>query len=246
MNVCGVGEGGAVADNRTAYNNRRSRQIAFRALDSGFKRVNIVRVVHADNLPALRREAGSGVLGKGCGNIAFYRDIVFIVEEDKLAELLRTGERASLVAHTFFEAAVAAQNVSKVVYDGEIGSVEDCRKVRFGDGETYRVAEPLSQGTGRSFDALGRAVFGVSGRFRAELSEILYILDADVIPEQVQKRVQKHRAVSGGKHEPVAVIPFGIFVTEIQKIGEQLVTDRRSADTDAGVPRICFLDSLRR
>jgi hypothetical protein len=55
------------------------------------------------------------------------------------------------------------------------------------------------------------AVFRMAGGGRAELAEILDLLERHVgVAEQMQQRVEQHRAVTGRQHEPVAVRPIGL------------------------------------
>jgi len=60
------------------------------------------------------------------------------------------------------------------------------------------------------------------GRDRSKLPEPLDLLDGDRLdPEQVQHRIDQHRAVAGGEHETVAIGPGRVRGIEMQKSGKQ-------------------------
>jgi hypothetical protein len=49
-----------------------------------------------------------------------------------------------------------------------------------GDGEAHRVGDALSQRAGRRLDPLGMAVFGMARGDRAQLAEVLHLLQRHV------------------------------------------------------------------
>ena len=55
-------------------------------------------------------------------------------------------------------------------------------------------------------------------RHRAELAEVLDLLDRHgLVAEQMQQRIEQHRAVAGRQHEAVAVGPVRIGRIEFQE-----------------------------
>ena len=107
-------------------------------------------------------------------------------------------------------AAVAEDAVGVVIDHVEALAVELGRQMLFRHGHAYGVGDALTQRAGGGLNAHGVLVLGVAGGLGAELTEGLEVVDGQAVAEQVQKGVQQHRAVAGGKHEAVAVDELGI------------------------------------
>ena len=73
-----------------------------------------------------------------------------------------------------------------------------------------RVAEALAERAGRRLDARRVEVLRVARRVRAELAELLDLVEAEVVAGEVQARVEQHRGVAGREHEAVAVRPLRV------------------------------------
>ena len=56
----------------------------------------------------------------------------------------------------------------------------------------------------------GVAVLGVARGARAPLAELPEVVELEPVPGEVEHRVEQHRRVAGGEHEPVAVGPVGV------------------------------------
>src|SRR5207248_8427813 len=75
----------------------------------------------------------------------------------------------------------------------------------------HGIGEALAERSGRGFHTGRVAVFGVTGRERAELAEAFDLLDRhSLVAEEIKKRVKQHRAVAGGEHEAIAIRPARI------------------------------------
>jgi len=84
------------------------------------------------------------------------------------------GKGDGFVAHAFHQAAVARQAIGVVADDAvAMAGIEQ----PLGKGHTDGIADPLPQRTGRGFNAGRMAIFRVSGGLRAELAEMLQLLD---------------------------------------------------------------------
>ena len=236
----------AVADDRFADDDRGALGIRLRLAHGAAQKVQIVRVVHLQHLPALRLEAHRHVLFEGDVRIALDGDVVVVIEEDEFAQLVRARKGAGLVRDALFEAPVAAQRIGVMVDDGEALAVEGGGEVRLGDRHADGVRDALPERAGRRFDAGRVAVFGVPGRFVPELAEVHHVLFGDVIPEEVQKRVVEHGAVPRGEDETVSVVPLRVLRVELQKVREDGVPDGRAAQGQPGMPRVRLLDRFRR
>ena len=80
------------------------------------------------------------------------------------------------------------------------------------------------------------AVFGVAGGGGVELAEPLDLLDPHaVVAGEVEQRVEQHRAMAGGQHEPVAVRPARVGGIELVEAGPQRGGDIGHAHRHAGM-----------
>ena len=62
-----------------------------------------------------------------------------------------------------------------------------------GDGHADRVSKPLAKGAGGGLDAGGKMILGMPGGLRAELTEVLDLVDGHVlVSEEVQRGVEQH------------------------------------------------------
>ena len=85
----------------------------------------------------------------------------------------------------------------------------------------------------------------MAGRDRAELAEALDLLDRHrLVAEQMQQRVEQHRAVAGREHEAVAVGPGRIGRIELQEPREQHGRDVGRAHRQAGMAGFRLLDRV--
>ena len=158
---------------------------------------------------------------------------------------MRPRKGARLVGDALFEASVAAQDVGIVVDDGEPVAVEGGGEVRLRDRHADCVGDALPEGAGRRLDAGRVPVFGVPGRLVAELAEVHQVFFGDVVAEEVEQGIIEHGAVSRGEHEPVPVLPLGVFGVEFEEVCKDGVPDGRAAEGQARVSRICLLNGLR-
>ena len=213
-------EGGTVSYLGFAYYERGARKVALCALDCNLKRSKIGCVVYAYNLPALSYEARCYVLAESRLYVALYGYVVAVVQEYELAELLGACKGARLIAYALLKAAVTAEHIGVVVDYVIAGLVEKGGKVSFRNRHADGVGNALAEGTGGGLYAVRPAVFGVSGRSGAELTESHKVFLGHVIAEEVQKRIEHCRAVTCRKNESVAVVPLGVFVAVIEKVCE--------------------------
>ena len=65
-----------------------------------------------------------------------------------------------------------------------------------------------------------------------------------LVAEQMQQRVDQHRAVAGREHEAVAVGPGRVGWIEFQEAGEQHGGDVGGAHRQAGMARFRLLDRI--
>jgi hypothetical protein len=105
---------------------------------------------------------------------------------------------------------------------------------------------PLAERAGRRLDAGGVAVFGMAGARRAELAEVLQIVELEAIATEIEAAVEQHRGVAGGQHEAVAVGPGGVARVVAHDPRVERVGDRRERHRRAGMARVRLLDCVHR
>ncbi len=201
-----------------------------------------VMAVDLEHFPARGLEAGLLVGDVRLGDLAVDRDAVVVPQHDQLRQLLPAGEADRLLADAFHQAAVAGDDVGVMVH--HLGA-ETRRHRGLGHREADAVGDALAQRAGGGLDARGMAVFRVPGGLRAELAEVLQLVERHVrVAGQVQQPVEQHRAVSGREDEAVAVGPVGVGRVEFQVFLEQHGGDVGHAHRHAGVAGVRGLDRV--
>src|SRR5262245_45146682 len=128
------------------------------------------------------------------------------------------SERDRLLADALHEVAVASQAVGEMIHDLiAIAAVEQ----PFGGGHAHVIAEALAERPRRGLDAGSVAIFRMARRTRAKLTEALKLIELHLgIANEIEQRIEQHRAVPGGEHEAVAVWPVGVARIELQEACE--------------------------
>ena len=209
-----------------------------------FDGFGVVAVHIGDDLPAIGLKAFRRVVGEPALDVAVDRNPVVVVKRDQFAEAERAGQRAGFMRDAFHQAAVAKEHVGRVIDDLMVRLVELGRQHLFGNSEADGVGDALTERAGGRLDAGCVADFRVAGGTRAELAEILQIVDRQVVAGQVQQRVDQHRAMAVGKHETVAVRPFRVGRVVPQVAAPQHFGDFGHAHRRAGVAGVCFLHGV--
>ena len=178
--------------------------------DGGSHGGNIVTVDSADDVPAVRFEAGRGVVREPAFDFAIDGNAVVIVQGDQLVQAQGAGQRAHFVRNTFHQATVADEGVGVVVDDVVARLVEFSRQQLLRQGHADGVGDALAQRAGGRFHAWRDIDFRVARGFRMHLAEGLDVIHRQVVARQVQQRVVQHGAVAVRQQETVAVLPFWI------------------------------------
>ena len=144
----------------------------------------------------------------------------------------------------FHHAAIAEEGVGVVVDDLVAIAVELGGHDLFRQGEAHGVGDALAQGTGGGLDARGVAVFGVARGLAVQLTEILQVVDGQVVAGQVQQRIDEHGAVAVGQHEAVTVGPLGVARVVLELIVPEHLGDVGHAHGGAGVAAVGFLHGI--
>ena len=207
----------AEADGRPAGDHGRPVAL-LRLLDRRGDLVGVL-TVDAARVPAGGLEARDLVAGLRQRQRPVDRDAVVVEEDDQLVQPEVAGDRDRLVAEPLHQVAVGGNDVGVVVDDvvAELGGHQPLGE-RHADG----VAEPLAERTGGGLDAEGDEVLRMPRRLRAELAEVADLVDRHPLDaEEIEDRIEQHRAVAGGEHEAVAVGPARVGRVELQVAGEQ-------------------------
>ena len=194
-------------------------------------------------MPAVGLVALADVLGEGERRVALDRDVVVVVEDDQAAEAEVAGQRARLGGDPLLEVAVG---------DDHVGEVADHLLVEAGgehalaERHADRGRDALSERPGGGLDPRRVAVLGVAGGRRAELAEVLEVVERDPVPGQVQDRVQEHRRVAGRQHEAVARGPVRVLRRMAHHARVEQVGHGRQRHRRARVARVGLLDRVHR
>src|SRR5688572_23459848 len=94
-----------------------------------------------------------------------------------------------------------------MVDDFESRTVVPLREMRLSDCHTYRVAEALPEWSRRDLHTGRMTAFGMPRRSAAPLTELLDIVEREIVPGEMQQSIEQHRSVSGREHEAVAIEP---------------------------------------
>ncbi|MGZ2469407.1 hypothetical protein ACVJMZ_004994 [Sinorhizobium medicae] len=153
-----------------------------------------------------------------------------------------SGKVDSLVADAFLKAAVAGYDIGEVVAQS---TAEPGGHHLFGHRHPDSGRDPLAQRAGGGLDAEGMAVFGMAGRFRAELPEGRKLGHRHVRKaDEVMEGIEQHRAMAGRKHETVAVGPVGERRIDSDEAVEEHGNRVRHAHRHARMTGIGLLDGI--
>ena len=137
------------------------------------------------------------------------------------------------MAYAFHQTAITGDDIGEMI--DKIATMNG-RHVRFRHCHPDCVGKTLAKWAGRRLDATGMADLRMTGGDRTDLAEVAELRHRHVfIAGQVKKRIDEHRAVPGGKNEPVAVWPVRRRGIELQMVGEQRRGDIGHAHRHAGV-----------
>ncbi len=152
------------------------------------------------------------------------------------------GQRNRFLADALHQAAVAGDDIGVVV---DHVRAELAGQHALTQGETDRIGDALAQRAGGGLGDGDMAIFRMAGGARAELAEILDLLDVDIlIAGQIGERVEQHRAMAGGQDEAVAVGPMRVLGVELQEAGEEHCGDVGHAHRHAGMSGIGLLNGI--
>ena len=211
------------------------------------RRLDLGRVmtIHVCNdMPSVGLEPLRRIVGEPARDLAVYGNPVVIVKHDQLAQPERACKRAGLMRDPLHQAAIARKYVGVVVDDVQVTPVEGRGQDLFRQRHAHRIGQALSQRAGRGFHARGVPVLRVPRSSRMQLPEVPDLFHGDVIPAQMQHRVQQHGAMAVGQDEAVAVRPPGVVRIVLQVVIPQHLGNVGHAHRHAGMTGIGTLHGI--
>ena len=143
------------------------------------------------------------------------------------------GQRDRLLADALHQVAIGGQHVGEMV--DEL-LAEPRGEQPFGHCHAHGVGEALPERAGRGLDTRRMAEFRMARRFRTQLPERLQVRHLDALdPDEMQERVEQHRAMAGREHETVAIGPGGIGGIVDEVLAEEHGRDVGRAHRQAGM-----------
>ena len=210
----------------------------FAGLCLGNGRINCFGVVAVDfqHIPAGGQETLFLVRHVRNLDLAVDGDAVVIPQYDQVRQLQLAGKADGLLANALHQATVARDHVGIVINDlfGVARALDF-----FGDCHANGRGDALTQGAGCGFDTGGVAIFGVARGDRAQLAEVLDLLQCHLgVAREVQQRIKQHRAVACRQDKPVPVGPCRIGGIKLHVTLKQNRGDVGHAHGHPGVPRV--------
>ena len=230
------------ADHSAAGDQRRTIVIAG-AFNRCCDRFGIVAVDTAGQ-PARCPETRNLVIRTGQRCRPVDRDLVVVEQHDQLVEPKMPGQRNRFVAEALHQAAVPGNHIGIVIDEiVAIARVQQALGQRHADGRS----DALPQRPGGRLDAGRMAILRMPRCLRSPLAECPeFVRCHALVSRQMQQRVQQHRAMSGRKHEPVAVRPCRVGRIKFQETRKQHRSDVSHAHRHAWVTRFGFFDGVDR
>ena len=236
--------GGTKADDGLAADQCRLLGVGPGLFNSRADGVGIVAVNVRNYLPAVGLKTLRSIVGKPAFHFAVDGNAVVVVEEHQLAKAQGTGQGSHFVGDAFHQAAVAQERIGVVVHNVVARAVELRRQGFLGQRETNGVGNALPQRAGRGFDTRRVTVFRVPRSLGVQLPEVLDVVNANVVPAQVQQGVLQHGAMAVRQYKTVTVGPLRVGRVVAQVIVPQYLGDIRHTHGRTRVAGLGFLNRI--
>src|SRR2546426_3136259 len=133
-----------------------------------------------------------------------------------------------------------------MVDDRVAGAIEDGGEMGLGERQADGVPNALAQWPGRHLDAGRVPVLGMARRLAAPLPELLDVVEREVVPREIEHRVQQHARVPARQHEAIAARPGGIGGVVAQVALPQDVGGRGERHRRSRMTRVRLLHRIHR
>lgn len=204
------------------------------------------RIVPVDPLdvPAIRHKPPRDILAETEIRRPVDRDVIVVVQVDQLAEPKVPGQARRLRRNPLHQVTIAADRVGEMINDLEPRPVIGRRQQPLRQRHTYTRRKASPERTRRHFHAHGMPVLRVPRRLRAPLTKALQLIERQIIPAEMQQRVEQHRAVAAAQHEAVAVRPRRRLRVVHEELPPEHTSHHRAAHRHPGVPRVRGLNGV--
>ena len=228
--------GRAETDRRLGDDHHRHiRDLERTAIDT----VDLVVVVSVafQNLPAVAFETLLRIVRHRERRGPLDRDAVRVIDEREPAELEVAREGARLMRDALLEVSVAAEDPCVVRV------AVPARRQR----HAHAHRDALTERTRRYLHARHHTALGMSRAPGTELAEGLHLIHlAALHARQMEKRIDEHRSMAAGEHQPVAHRPVHVLGIEIQVFQPQGDRKVRHAHRRTGMAALGLFDGIRR
>ena len=223
----------ALADDRLGLDQLRlAVAVRLRRGDRSMEGVEIM-TIDLHRVPAEGLETLAGVVALRHFGHRVEGDVVGIIDEDEIVQPEVTGEGDRLGSDPFLEAAVARETDDRLVENDVVGRIEFRRRHLRGEGVADRIADALSERTGRGLDSDGLSELGVTRGLAVQLAEVFDLLHRQIVAREVEPAVEEHAAMAGGKDEAVAIEPLRLRGIVAEGAAKQHRADFRRAERQA-------------
>jgi len=143
-----------------------------------FESLEILSVPDPLDVPTVGPEASQMVLAvKRDRGRAVDRYVVVVVADGQLAETEMARDRSGLLSDPLHQIAVGGDRDRLMIERFRSGTVEPLSQKTLGEREPDRVAESLTQRTGRDLDPRSVGTLGMARRPRAPLPKLLQVIE---------------------------------------------------------------------
>jgi transketolase N-terminal domain/subunit len=187
------------------------------------------------------REHFAGGMGKRSRKLRDeWMELFARYKEQYPAEAEVAGKRGGLVLDALLHVAVGRDHVRVVIDDVVARLVEAGGEHALGERDPDGGGDALAERPGRRLDPGQVAVLGVAGGRRAELAEVLQVVERDAVAAEEQRAVEQHRRVPGAEDEPVAVGPVRVrrgvlHHSRVERVGQRRERHRRARVAGVGL-----------
>ena len=181
----------AVADLGLNRNKGRTRGIRLCLLDGSADGIQVIAVLHSQQLESKRLHALLHVLRKCDVRASLNGNLIGIVEHDQLAKAQGPCQGKCLGGNTFHHAAVPAQHVSIMVNHRVSVLVKHGCQMGLSHRHAHGHAHTCAQGSCGGLNANRMSVFRMSRCQGIHLTEIHHVFLGQAISKQMKQRVKK-------------------------------------------------------
>ena len=236
--------GGTVGNRRAKYDQRGPFGFLLGFRDREVDRLEVIAVVDMYDVPAIPLEARRLICRRREVRGALDRDPVVVEDPDELAELLVSRDGRGLVGDSLHHITVGAEHIRPVIDDLMARAIEVGGEPALGQREADRVRHSLTERPGRRLHSGDVSVFRMTSRRRTPLTEVPNVLFADVVPAEMQERVDQHGRVTDREDEAITIEPAGIRRVVVQVAVIEHVTHRCQRHGRARVSRVRLLHRI--